>query len=96
MPPPAPWPLTPGPPPASPASVADTLVRHLTAHGLTGIYTATTDKVAIISVTTGLTVWTDGRLLWYDHGGQRHTWPAARTGTAATTIAALAGPGTGP
>lgn len=87
--PPGPFP----PPPSSgrsPASTAAALARQLTEHGLTGIYTAATTKFAVISVATGLTVWTDGRLLWCTQAGQRRTWPAADIPVAAADIAALA------
>ncbi|HEY6312882.1 MAG TPA: hypothetical protein VIY52_19060 [Streptosporangiaceae bacterium] len=90
MEPPAPFP--PGPGPASPAAVADALARQLAGHGITGIYTATTYKFAVISVTAGLTVWTNGRRLWCTCRGQRHTWSAADMQAAATGIAALARP----
>lgn len=81
------------PPPASgrtPADAAAALVRQLAGYGITGIYTAATAKFAVISVTTGLTVWTDGRLLWCTHAGQRLTWPAADMRAAGAGIAALA------
>lgn len=87
--PPGPYP----PPPASgpsPAEAAAALVRQLAGHGITGIYTAATAKFAVISVATGLTVWTDGRLLWCMQAGQRLTWPAADMQAAAAGIAALA------
>jgi hypothetical protein len=90
MQPPAPFPPVPGPPAATPAAVTAALRRHLAAHGLTGIYTATAEKVAVISVTADLTVWTNGRLLWCTRHGQRHTWPAADIAAAAAAIAALA------
>jgi hypothetical protein len=96
MQPPAPIPPRPGPAPASPATIAATLARHLTAHGITGIYTATTDKFAVISVTADLTVWTNGSHLWCTRNGQRRTWPAAGTAAAAAQIAALARPDTVP
>jgi hypothetical protein len=90
------YPPGPFPPPSptgrSPAQTADALARQLTGHGITGIYTATTNKFALISVTTGLTVWTDGRLLWCTYAGQRHTWPAADIQAAAAGIAALTRP----
>jgi hypothetical protein len=79
----------PGPAP-TPAAVTAALHRQLSAHGLTGIYTATAEKVAVISVTADLTVWTNGRLLWCTRHGQRHTWPAAGIASAAAGIAALA------
>jgi hypothetical protein len=88
-----PDPFPPGPGPAtSPAAVAAALARHLAALGITGIYTATTINVGVISVTTGLTVWTSGGQLWCTHHGQRHTWPAADLPAAAAGIAALARP----
>ena len=96
MQPPPPFPPGPGPAAASPAAVAAALARQLTGHGITGIYTATTYKIAVISVTAGLTVWTDGRQLWCNCRGQRHTWPAANLEAAATGIAALARPDCGP
>ena len=92
MPPPAPFPPGPGPAPASPAAVAAALARHLAGHGITGVYTAATLKVAVISVTEGLTVWTDGQLLWCTQAGRRHTWPASALAAAAGQIVALARP----
>jgi hypothetical protein len=80
------------PAPRTPAAVTADLVRLLAGHGITGIYTATAARFAIISVTTGLTVWTDGRLLWCTQAGQRRTWPAADLQAAAASIAALARP----
>jgi hypothetical protein len=90
-------PPNPYPPPhpggySSPARTAATLAAQLAQHGITGIYTAATIKVAIISVATGLTVWTDGRLLWCTQAGQRRTWPAEGIQAAAADIAALASP----
>jgi hypothetical protein len=89
----------PPPPPragyASPGRVAADLTHRLTRHGITGIYTAAAEKFAVISVTAGLTVWTNGHLLWCTHNGLRHTWAAADTETAATRLAALARPAGG-
>ena len=89
MQPPAPFPPVPGPAAATPAAVTAALTRQLAAHGLTGIYTAAAEKFAVISVTAGLTIWTNGHLLWCTRHGQRHTWPAADIAAAATGIAAL-------
>ncbi len=86
----------PSPPPgagdASPARAAADLTRALARHGVTGIYTAAAEKFAVISVTADLTVWTDGHLLWCTLDGQRRTWPAADTETAAIRLSALARP----
>jgi hypothetical protein len=62
----------------------------LARHGITGIYTASAEKFAVISVTAALTVWTNGRHIWYTHDGQRRTWPATRIEAAATRLATLA------
>lgn len=90
-----PDPFPPAPPGASPARAAADLIRALAGHGITGIYTAAAKKVAVISVTAGLTVWTDGRQFWCTHRGQRHTWSAADAETAAAHIAALTRPARG-
>jgi len=76
--------------PPDPAQAAAALVRELTRHGLTGLYTAAADRFAVISVTAELTVWTNGRQVWCTHQGQRLTWPAADMYAAAAAIAALA------
>jgi hypothetical protein len=89
--PPGPLPL-PLPPPApgylSPAVAAAALTRQLARLGVTGVYTASCDRYAVISVNASLTVWTDGRLLWCIRGGQRQSWPAADTERAASHLAA--------
>jgi hypothetical protein len=93
MPPPDPFPpLPPGTGYPTPAQTAAALVSQLAQLGITGIYTATAEKFAIISVTADLTVWTNGHLLWCTHHGQRRTWPATDPGTAARQLAALARP----
>jgi hypothetical protein len=84
------------PSPASPASTAAAVAALLAGHGLTRIYTAACHLIAVISVSTGLTAWTNGRQLWITHDGQRETWPAARTQAAAARLAELARPGPGP
>jgi hypothetical protein len=82
----------PSPVSSGPPRVAGELTRQLTRAGITGIYTATTAKFAVISVAAGLTVWTDGPHLWCTCQGQRHTWPAADPAAAAAGITALARP----
>jgi hypothetical protein len=84
----------PGPAAASPAAVAAALARQLAGHGSTGVYTAATIKFAVISVTVGLTIWTDGRTLWCTQAGQRRTWPAAGLQVTAAEIAVMARPAT--
>jgi hypothetical protein len=87
-----PDPFPPPPPGASPAAAATALTRALTARGLTGIYTATAARFGLISVTAGVTAWTNGHQIWCTSAGQHHTWPAADIETAAASLAALATP----
>ena len=77
---------------ASPARVAAGLTAALTRHGITGIYTATAEKFALISITAALTAWTNGYQIWCTHAGQRLTWSATDTEAAAARLAALARP----
>jgi hypothetical protein len=91
---PFPRPALPGTGRATPATAADALARHLTWQGITAIYTAVCDRYALVSVAAGLTVWTNGRVLWWDHPAQPGTWPAADPAPAATRLAALTRPGT--
>ena len=63
---PFPRPALPGTGQATPSTAADALARHLTGQGIVGIYTAACDRYALIAVTTGLIVWTNGRILWWD------------------------------
>ena len=76
----------------SPGRVATDLTATLARHGITGIYTATAEKFAVISVTAALTVWTNGRQIWCTHEGRRHIWAATYIEAAATRLAALARP----
>ena len=93
--PPDPPPPPPGTGHASPARVAAGLAAALTRHGITGMYTATAEKFAFISVTAALTVWTNGYQIWCTQAGQRRTWPAAGIEEAAARLAALARPAEG-
>jgi hypothetical protein len=43
--------------------------------GLTHIYVAACSVIAVISVTAGLTAWTNGHQLWITHAGQREPGP---------------------
>ena len=91
---PFPRPAAPGTSRATPAAAAAAITRHLGDYGITRTYTATCDRYAVISVATGLAVWTNGRVLWWHHPGQPGTWPAADTPAAAARLAALARLGT--
>jgi hypothetical protein len=85
---PAPSPAA-GTGPATPARAAAALTRELTRRGITGSYTATSAKIAVISVTAELTIWTNGTLFWCTFRGQPRTWPADDTRAAAASLAAL-------
>ncbi len=87
--------LPPPPDAAAPGRAAAALTAALNARGITGIITAAAQKFAVISVTAGLTVWTDGSRYWCTYAGQRRTWPAADPETAAGQLAALARSGPG-
>ena len=77
---------------ASPAGAAAALTRELARYGITGIYSTAAEKVAVISVTATVTVWTNGHLFWCTVDGQRRSWPVADAGTAAARLASLARP----
>jgi hypothetical protein len=77
-------------PPASPASIAATMAAMLAGHGITRTYTAACHVIAVISVSTGLTAWTNGRQLWITRDGRRETWAAADTQAAVARLATLA------
>jgi hypothetical protein len=87
-----PSPFPPPPPGTSPAVTAAALTRALAARGITGIYTATAARFALVSVTAAVTAWTNGHQIWCTHAGQRYTWPAADIDTAAAALALLARP----
>jgi hypothetical protein len=92
----SPFPFPPPAPPssarASPARIAAALAGLLAARGVTRVYTAACELFAVISVAGGLTVWTNGLVLWWEHGGLRQSWPAADTERAAGHLAATAAP----
>jgi hypothetical protein len=92
MEPPAPFPPWPGPAAATPAVVA-ALARQLAARGITGIYTATTYKFAVISVTASLTVWTNGQQLWSTRRGDLRGHQPRRPGHAGQPAAGKGAPG---
>ena len=83
------------PPGTRPAAVATALAQALTARGITGIYTAAADRVALVSVTAAVTAWTNGHQIWCTRAGQPYTWAAADTEAAASALAALAQPAPG-
>jgi hypothetical protein len=69
--------------------VAAALAGLLARNGLTRIYVAACPVFAVISV-AGLTIWTNGLVLWWTVHGQPGTWPAADPDGAAAHLAQVA------
>jgi hypothetical protein len=85
----------PPPPGVSPAATATALTRAVAARGITGIYTATAVRFALISVAATVTAWTNGHQIWCTCAGRHYAWPAADIDAAAASLAALARPAAG-
>ncbi len=64
--------------------------------GMTRVYTAACTVFGVISVTTGLTVWTNGRVLLWHFNGSPDSYPAADVEAAAERLVRLATPAAGP
>jgi len=78
------------PPPQPPSEALRALARQLRAAGVTRLYAAACARYGVLSVAYGLTVWTNGRLLWWQTGNDQETWPAADPQGAARALTALA------
>ena len=59
-----------------PAAALRALAAYLRAAGITQLYGSACALFGVLSVASGLTVWTNGRLLWWQTGGNQQTWPA--------------------
>lgn len=68
-------------------ALADELQRR---HGITHVYGQALPVLGVLSVATGLTVWTDGASLRWAERGTTVRWPAADIPGAAVRLAALA------
>ncbi len=75
-----------------PANVLRALADLLQQRGVTRLYGSAGQQLGVLSVTDSVTVWTDGRLLWWQQDGENVTWPAADPDGAATRLAALSRP----
>jgi hypothetical protein len=85
-----------GPAPNSrqrPAAAIGALEGELRAAGLTRLYAASCARFAVLSVDYQVTVWTNGRLLWWRAAGEGVSWPAADPQGAVRQLVPLA-PGT--
>jgi hypothetical protein len=83
-------PAAPGTLRTSPASVVRALDATLRKRGVKRLYSAACDVFGVVSVNTGLTVWTNGRVLLWRHNGASDVCPAADVEAAADRLAALA------
>jgi hypothetical protein len=73
-----------------PANVVRALADLLRSDGITRLYGDACTILGVLSIAYGLTVWTDGRRLWWDRDGTQATWPATDPDGAARILAALA------
>jgi hypothetical protein len=73
----------------SPAVVLAAVAARLDDLGLTRLYGHACPQVAVLSVAHGVTVWCDGRVLRWSHGGTETRWPIADAMGAAERLAAL-------
>jgi hypothetical protein len=83
-------PAAPGTLRTSPASVVRALDATLRRRGVHKLYSAACDVFGVVSVDTGLTVWTNGRVLLWRHHGVSDACPAADLEAAADRLVALA------
>lgn len=67
----------------------EALADQLRERGRTHLYTASCRLLGVLSVSAGLTVWSNGRVLWWRAGDDETTWPAADAPGAARLLAEL-------
>jgi hypothetical protein len=72
-----------------PGDVLRTLADLLCAAGITRLYGSACAVLGVLSIAYGLTVWTDGRRLWWDRDGAQASWPAADPEGAARILATI-------
>jgi hypothetical protein len=83
-------PAAPGTVRMSPASVVSALDGMLRQRGIRRVYTAACAVFGVVSVSTDLTVWTNGRVLLWHFNGVHDACPAAEVEVAAERLAMLA------
>lgn len=74
----------------NPASVIRQLDGLLRQRGIKRLYSAACDLFGVVSVKSGLTVWTNGRVLLWHYNGTPDACPAAEVEVAAERLATLA------
>ncbi len=77
------------PPRQSPAEVLEALAGQLRQQGVTHMYTTSCRLLGVLSVSAGVSVWTNGRVLWWRAGEDETTWPAADPNGAARILSSL-------
>jgi hypothetical protein len=77
------------PPRQAPAGALHALATHLRQRGVTDLYGAACPRSGVLSL-PGVTVWTNGRVLWWRAGNNQTTWPATDAAGAARRLAGLA------
>jgi hypothetical protein len=83
---PPPYLTAPGPPRQQPAAALGALAAQLRAAGITRLYGTACALFGVLSITYGLTVWTNGRLFWWQRDDEEIRWPAADPGGAARQL----------
>jgi hypothetical protein len=83
-------PAVPGTVRTSPASVVRALDGMLRQRGISRVYSAACAVFGVVSVSTDLTVWTNGRVLLWHVNGVPDACPAAEIEDAAERLALLA------
>ncbi len=64
------------PPRQPPAWALHTLAAQLRARGIRDLYGASDRRLGVLSL-PGVSVWSNGRVLWWRAGDEATTWPAA-------------------
>ena len=77
------------PPRQRPAQVLEALAALLRQRGITSLYGAACDRFGVLSVSAGVSVWTNGRVLWWRAGDHETAWPAADPDGAARILSGL-------
>ncbi|HWG62441.1 MAG TPA: hypothetical protein VG253_12085 [Streptosporangiaceae bacterium] len=83
---PPPYLTAPGPPRQRPAAALAALADQLRAAGITRLYGSACALFGVLSVSYGLTVWTNGRVFWWRRDDEEIRWPAADPGGAARLL----------
>jgi hypothetical protein len=76
----------PGAPRQRPADALRALAAQLRTAGVTRLYGTACALFGVLSITYGLTVWTNGHLSWWRRDDEEIRWPAADPGGAARQL----------